>query len=47
MNNFSRFKKQKQPNYKRFLLLVLLLLVVILLWKNADKLLEGLFTTSP
>lgn len=45
--NFNRFRKQKQPNYKRFLLLLLLLLLVIVLWKNADKLFEGLFTPSP
>lgn len=44
---FNRFKQQKKPNYKRFIILVLILLLVILLWKNADTLLEGLFSPSP
>jgi len=43
----SRFKQSKKPNYKRFIILVLILLLVILLWKNADALLESLFTTEP
>ncbi|MDP3353483.1 MAG: hypothetical protein Q8S44_07065 [Flavobacteriaceae bacterium] len=44
---FSRFKQQKKQNYKRFIILVLILLLVILLWKNADAILEGLFTPTP
>lgn len=44
---FIRFKKQKKQNYKRFVILILVLLIVILLWKNADLLLEGLFTLTP
>lgn len=44
---FNRFKQQKKPNYKRFIILVLVLLLVILLWKNADAILEGLFTPAP
>jgi predicted negative regulator of RcsB-dependent stress response len=44
---FNRFKQQKKPNYKRFIILVLILLLVILLWKNAEAILEGLFTPSP
>jgi hypothetical protein len=44
---FSRFKKKRTPNFKRFVILLLTLLLVILLWKNADTLLKGLFSTSP
>lgn len=43
----TRFKKPKKTNYKHFLILLLLLWLVLLLWKNADALLEGLFTTTP
>ncbi|MDP2087819.1 MAG: hypothetical protein Q8J84_00280 [Flavobacteriaceae bacterium] len=44
---FNRFRQQKKPNYRRFIILVLILLLVILLWKNAETLLDGLFTPSP
>lgn len=43
----QRFKQQKQTNYKRFFILLLILLLVILFWKNAESLMEGLFTPSP
>jgi hypothetical protein len=40
---FSRFKKKRKPNYKKFILLVVALGIIILLWKYADTLLKGIF----
>ena len=39
----QRFKKRKQPNYKKGLFLITLLLVILYLWMNVDKFLTSLF----
>ena len=42
--NFQRFKKKKQPNNKRGIILVLVLMLIIYLWINAESLIAALFT---
>ncbi len=39
----TRFKKRKNPNYKRGIILVILLLIILFLWFNAEDLISNLF----
>jgi len=39
----QRFKKRKQPNFKRAIILLIVLAVIIYLWFNAEGILTNLF----